>query len=163
MNYYLNPISYATQPGNRASGVANPWPSIFGRFWETTSPFGSSYRRTPNATLETVDDHHSVLRFEVPGFNDSSLKVSVVDNILNVRGNLKSEAPAGDKDAKSEDERPDEHPHHGYARASFERQLELGEGVEVKSAALRDGVLRIELESQPPAKAEERVIKIKRG
>ena len=74
------------------------------------------------------------------------IKVKVEDNVLSITGS-------------SEDEDGD-FVHKGIAKRSFRKQLQLQEYVECKGAKLEDGMLKINLEYNPPEEKKAKIIDV---
>ena len=88
----------------------------------------------------------------VAGFTESDIEITVENNHLKVAG--KSGVLAEEAGAKTE------YIHKGIAERSFTRTLRLAEHVEVDSAVLQDGILRVKLVVNIPEEAKPKVIKI---
>ena len=71
------------------------------------------------------------------GFRAKDLSIAVEDNQLIIRG-------------KQEDERERTYVYRGIAARQFQRSFVLAEGIEVKEAQLRDGLLHIDLVRPTP-------------
>ena len=86
----------------------------------------------------------------VAGFTRSDLDVSQERNVLIIKGG-KAESPEG------------EYLHRGIGRQSFERRFELADHVQVETASLSDGLLRIVLKQEIPEAMKPRRIEIGNG
>jgi HSP20 family molecular chaperone IbpA len=73
----------------------------------------------------------------VAGFGRDQLEVTLEDNQLIVRG-------------RQEDDKSREYIHRGIAARQFSRSFVLADGIEVKSADLKDGLLCIDLVRREP-------------
>jgi HSP20 family molecular chaperone IbpA len=73
----------------------------------------------------------------VAGFRRDQLEITVEDNQLLIRG-------------RQEDDKSREFLHRGIAARQFSRAFVLADGIEVKSADLSDGLLRIDLVRREP-------------
>jgi HSP20 family molecular chaperone IbpA len=73
----------------------------------------------------------------VAGFRRDQLEITLEDNQLVIRG-------------RQEDDKSREFIHRGIAARQFSRSFVLAEGIEVKSADLRDGLLCIDLVRREP-------------
>jgi HSP20 family molecular chaperone IbpA len=84
--------------------------------------------------LPRTADRAETLRITlaVAGFAESDLDVSIEDNELVVRG-------------KQREEEAREYLHRGIAARQFQKTFVLAEGIEVRGAALKDGLLSIDL------------------
>jgi HSP20 family molecular chaperone IbpA len=83
---------------------------------------------------DTVSDGVDRLRITlaVAGFKRDHLEITIEDNQLLVRG-------------RQEDDKTRQYIHRGIAARQFSRSFVLAEGIEVRSADLSDGLLRIDL------------------
>jgi molecular chaperone IbpA len=84
----------------------------------------------------------------VAGFSGDEIEITAQDNTLVISG----------KPKKSEEER--KFLHRGIAGRAFERRFELAEFIEVKGAALENGLLHVELARVVPEAMKPRSIKI---
>jgi HSP20 family molecular chaperone IbpA len=84
--------------------------------------------------LPRTEERADTLRITlaVAGFSDDDLEVTVEENELVIRGRQK-------------DEPQRQFLHRGIAARQFQRTFVLAEGIEVKGADLRDGLLSIDL------------------
>jgi HSP20 family molecular chaperone IbpA len=98
----------------------------------------------PPYNVEQTGENSLRLTLSVAGFALEDLGVSVEDNQLLVRG-------------KQKDEGERVYLHRGIAARQFQRAFVLAEGIEVRSAALDNGLLHIDLVRPQP---ESRVRKI---
>jgi HSP20 family molecular chaperone IbpA len=73
----------------------------------------------------------------VAGFRRDQLEITVEDNQLVIRG-------------RQEEDKTREYLHRGIAARQFSRAFVLADGIEVKSADLSDGLLRIDLVRREP-------------
>ena len=83
----------------------------------------------------------------VAGFSEDDLEITLEDNQLVIRG-------------KQTDDREREYLHRGIAARQFQRNFVLADGIEVRSAALKNGLLSLDLERHEP---ERQVRKIQIG
>ena len=100
--------------------------------------------------LPKTDDNGDILRITlaVAGFSDDELEVSIEENELVIRGRQK------DEPART-------YLHRGIAARQFQKTFVLAEGIEVLGAALKDGLLSIDL-ARPLAERIARRIEINR-
>ena len=89
------------------------------------------------------------LTLAVAGYAKDDIAITVEDRQLVIRGRQND---AGDKNFL----------HRGIAARQFLRSFVLADGIEVKSAALENGLLKIDLE-RPEPKPSVRVVEIKNG
>jgi HSP20 family molecular chaperone IbpA len=80
----------------------------------------------------------------VAGFRRDQLEITLEDNQLIIRG-------------RQEDDKAREFLHRGIAARQFSRAFVLADGIEVKSADLSDGLLRIDLVRREPDRLVRRV------
>lgn len=85
----------------------------------------------------------------IAGFARSDLDITVQENELRIRGNLKTE---------QDSERT--WLHRGIARRAFERTFKLADHVEVEAAGLEDGLLTVTLTRVVPEEKKPRVIPV---
>ena len=86
----------------------------------------------------------------VAGFAESELSIEVKQNVLTISGK-RAETTAGT------------YLHQGIAGRSFERRFQLADHVEVKGAALENGLLHVDLVRQIPEQLKPRQITITKG
>ncbi|HWF65319.1 MAG TPA: Hsp20 family protein [Rhizomicrobium sp.] len=103
----------------------------------------------PPYNIEETSDGGIAITLAVAGFTKDDIAVTVEDRELVVKGRQ------NEADAKT-------FLHRGIAARQFLRSFVLAEGIEVKSAALENGLLRILL-VRPDSKPQVRVIEIKSG
>jgi len=119
----------------------------FARLAASFSPTVSA----PEAGVDLIksgDDQYEVV-LAVPGYTQDELTLTVEHGVLTVRGEPK---------AAEESERT--WLHRGIARGQFERRFSLAEHVQVRDAALKDGLLRIQLVREVPEALKPRTIAI---
>ena len=76
----------------------------------------------------------------VAGFKREQIEITVEDNQLRIRG-------------RQEDDRSRQYIHRGIAARQFSRTFVLADGIEVKSADLKDGLLSIDLARREPERS----------
>ena len=103
----------------------------------------------PPYNIETNEEDGLAITLAVAGFSKDELGVTVEENQLVIRG----------RQQEPEDKT---FLHRGIAARQFLRAFVLAEGIEVKSAALANGLLRIDL-VRPPVQSSVRVIEISGG
>lgn len=101
----------------------------------------------PYNILKTGDDSFQI-EIAVAGFREDELDISVKDYVLTVQGEQKR------------DEEAVNYLHKGISARNFVRTFTLGEHVEVKNAAVQNGLLIIDLEREVPEEAKPRKIAI---
>ena len=105
---------------------------VFNRFFELQDFNGGH----PFYNIKRIKDDKYVLEMALAGYKKSEVKVDVTDGVLSIKGNTGKEA--------------DEYVHRGISKRSFAKQLQLSEYVECKGAKLEDGMLKVDLEYNPP-------------
>ena len=103
----------------------------------------------PPYNIETSGEDGLAITLAVAGFSKDELSVTVEENQLVIRG----------RQQEPEDKT---FLHRGIAARQFLRAFVLAEGIEVKSAALANGLLRVDL-VRPPVQSSVRVIEINGG
>ena len=84
------------------------------------------------------------------GYKKSEVKVEVTDGVLSIQGS----SSFTDKEAQA-------YIHRGISKRSFAKRLQLSEYVECKGAKLEDGMLKVELEYNPPEDKRPKQITVK--
>jgi HSP20 family molecular chaperone IbpA len=112
----------------------------------TAKSAGDGY---PPCNIEELDEGAIRITLAVAGFALEEIAVTVEDNQLVIRG----------KQDEAEDKR---FLHRGIAARQFLRRFVLADGIEVKSAALANGLLKIDL-IRPQVQPGVRVVEIKTG
>ena len=102
----------------------------------------------PPYDIELVGENKYAITLAVAGFSDSEIDVQVEKGVLTVRG-------------KKEDAKKDSrYLHRGIATRSFERKFNLADHVEVVSAQLDNGLLKIALVREIPEAMKPRTIPV---
>lgn len=107
----------------------------------------------PPFNLEKISDTEYRITMAVAGFTEAEIDVTQKENTLRVTGEKAS------KNSDSEDR----FLHRGIATRNFEREFVLADHVEVKTAALSDGLLTIDLEQKMPEELKPRRIPLIKG
>jgi molecular chaperone IbpA len=102
----------------------------------------------PPYDIERLGENDYRVTLAVAGFSENELKIDVKEQILNIRGEKKSE------------DKVRQFLHHGIAARAFERHFQLAEHVEVKGADLKDGLLHVDLQRNVPERLKPRTIAI---
>jgi len=105
----------------------------------------------PPYDIELVGENKYAITLAVAGFQDSEIDVQVEKGILTVRGK---------KEEATKDSR---YLHRGIATRSFERKFNLADHVEVVSAQLDNGLLKISLHREIPEAMKPRNIPVGNG
>jgi HSP20 family molecular chaperone IbpA len=103
----------------------------------------------PPYNIEETSDGGIAITLAVAGFTKDDISVTVEDRELVVKG-------------RQNEAQGKTFLHRGIATRQFLRSFVLADGIEVKSAALENGLLRI-LVTRPDTKPQVRVIEIKSG
>lgn len=112
----------------------------------TAKSAGDSY---PPYNIETIEDGGLAITLAVAGFSKDEIAVTVEDRQLVIRG---KQNETGGKTFL----------HRGIAARQFLRAFVLADGIEVTSAALANGLLRINL-ARPTIQPSVQIIEIKTG
>jgi molecular chaperone IbpA len=107
---------------------------------------GTNY--PPHNVIKT-GEHTSVIEVAVAGFAEGEIDISVDKQILTIAGAIKREEDAAH-----------EYLHRGISRRDFRQSFTLADHVEIKSASVRDGILRVHLEREVPESAKPKAIAI---
>lgn len=104
----------------------------------------SSY---PPYNIKHLPDDKAQIELAIAGFTKEDVNITYKDNLITVVG-----------------ERPEEegtYAHKGIATRNFEQKFAIADDVVVNGAALKDGLLTIDLERILPEAKKEKVVKIK--
>ncbi len=118
----------------------------FDRLLSTNGITNQTY---PPYNVIKKDDDHYELEIAVAGFTLSEIDVEVDKNQLIIRG-----------ERKREEDADVEYLHRGLAYRSFEKSLTLGEYMQVGTASIKDGVLRIAITRVVPEALKPRKIQV---
>jgi molecular chaperone IbpA len=102
----------------------------------------------PPYNIKKVDDNKYVIEIAVAGFSKSEIEIEFADDKLTVRGN-----------SKQEDNKFD-YLWQGIAARNFTRSFALNDQIEIKDAALVNGLLQIALERIIPEHKKPRKIEV---
>jgi len=116
---------------------------IFSRFFELEDFNGGH----PFYNIKRIKDDKYVLEMALAGYKKSEVEVNVTDGVLSIKGETKDEK--------------EDYVHRGIAKRAFAKQLQLSEYVECKGAKLEDGMLKVELEYNPPEDKKPKQITVK--
>ena len=101
----------------------------------------------PHYNIKKAGEDNYILEMAVAGYKKSDINVNVTDGVLSFEGN------SSDKE--------EDFVHRGIAKRAFQRQLQLSEYVECKGAKLEDGMLKVELNYNPPDNKKPKKITVK--
>ena len=116
---------------------------IFSRFFELEDFNGGH----PFYNIKRIKDDKYVLEMALAGYKKSEVKVEVTDGVLSIKGNTSKEA--------------EDYVHRGISKRSFAKQLQLADYVECTGAKLEDGMLKVDLEYNPPEDKKPKQITVK--
>ena len=117
--------------------------------------FDATANTYPPYNIERPGDNAYRITVAVAGFTEAELKLEVKEQVLTVRG--EKALDTGPETAARQ------FLHRGIAGRAFDRRFQLADHVEVKSAALADGLLHIELVRNVPERLKPRQIAIGNG
>ena len=109
----------------------------------------------PPYNIERLGDSDYRISMAVAGFSEADIAIEMKDGRLIVKAEKK---PAEDADGKAK-----AFLHRGIAERAFERQFQLADYVEVKSASLSHGLLHVDLVRNVPERLKPRRIAIAAG
>jgi molecular chaperone IbpA len=112
-----------------------------------THATGTNY--PPYNVITTDDEDVFFIELAVAGFAKEDLDISVKEQVLTVKGEIK----------ESKDEA--KYAHRGIATRKFTREFALAEFIEVTGATAENGMLKISLERIVPEDKKPKTIKIK--
>ena len=102
-----------------------------------------------NISKSLDDDEVYVITLAVAGFKKSEIEIELKEGNLLIHGNVEKKEESGI-----------EYLHKGIAERDFFRSFKLAEYVEVKSAKLEDGLLKVELFRNVPDALKPQKIKV---
>jgi len=116
---------------------------IFHRFFEIEDCDGGH----PFYNIKRIKDDKYVLEMALAGYKKSEVKVEVTDGVLSIEGNTSKEA--------------EDYVHRGISKRAFAKQLQLADYVQCTGAKLEDGMLKVDLEYNPPEDKKPKQITVK--
>tara|TARA_R100000353_G_scaffold20688_8_gene18658 strand:- start:155 stop:586 length:432 start_codon:yes stop_codon:yes gene_type:complete len=137
---------------NLPTGVFDPFRNLtvgFDDIFDQLSTL-SSYDTSnyPPYNIKKVGKEKYQLEMALAGFTKTDVIVEVKENTLTISGKV------SDKDT-------DTFVHRGIAQRSFKRQWTLAEHLEVTSAVLKDGVLKVDMKLNLPEEKKPKTITVK--
>lgn len=137
---------------NLPTGVFDPFRNLtvgFDNIFDQLSTL-SSYDTSnyPPYNIKKIDKEKYQLEMALAGFTKTDVIVEVKENTLTISGKV------SDKDT-------DNFVHRGIAQRSFKRQWSLVEHLEVTSAVLKDGVLKVDMKLNLPEEKKPKTITVK--
>lgn len=103
----------------------------------------------PPYNIKKIEDNKYTIELAVAGFGKQDLEIEIVDDKLVIKGNTQHDA--------------DDHAaylYQGLAQRAFTRTFNLADNIEIKGAALLNGILKIALEAIIPEHKKPKKIEI---
>lgn len=110
-------------------------------------------------TEKSTFPHHNIIKtgqltylveLAVAGFTDEDVSIELEKNVLHIKGSKEEPEPAVDWD----------YLHRGIATRSFHKTIQLADTIEVESASLENGILRVFLQNIIPEEKKAKKIPI---
>ena len=120
---------------------------LFDRLDSLTAQEAKTY---PPYNIERLGDEAWRISVAVAGFSKGDISIEAADNSLVIKGGKAAPADSADRAFL----------HRGIAERSFELRFQLGDYVEVKNAALENGLLHLDLKREVPENKKPRQIEI---
>ena len=108
----------------------------------------------PPYNIERTGENAYRISVAVAGFSEPELSIVAKENTLTIRG---------EKQNKTEEKKGGDVLYQGIAARTFERVFQLADHVEVKGAALENGLLHVDLKREVPEAMKPRQIRIGNG
>ena len=121
----------------------------FDRMLESTERYSANY---PPYNIKRVSDTDYRIEVALAGYSKDDIEIELKDSTLTVRNKATD---------KTVDEKGNGVIHKGISTRQFERSFTISEDIKVKDAALKNGLLVIELERIIPDEKKPRLIDIK--
>ena len=138
--------------------------TTFDSIWRDISPFAVGFDRTfdtlellassraketnyPPYNIRKISEDQYAIELAVAGFEDKDIDIELVEESLTIKGNRPKEASDGLL-------------HQGLAARDFVKKFVLSDDMEIKGAALSNGMLYIGLERIIPDEKKPRKIKL---
>ena len=106
----------------------------------------------PPYNIERTGENNYRISVAVAGFTEADLAIEVKENTLSIRG-----------ERKNGEQRKSDVLYQGIAARTFERRFQLADGVQVKGAALENGLLHVDLVREIPEAKKPKLIPIATG
>jgi len=116
---------------------------IFHRFFELEDFNGGH----PFYNIKRIKDDKYVLEMALAGYTKADVKVEVTDGVLSITGTISKEA--------------EDYVYKGISKRAFAKRLQLSEYVQCTGAKLEDGMLKVDLEYNPPEDKKPKTIEVK--
>lgn len=138
------------QVSHLSFGTLVPSTVGFDRFFTSAERLLSTDQSTaikfPPHNIIRLDEHRYIIEMAVAGFTLEEIDVTVQEGVLSIRGTKSDETLVGT------------YLHRGIGNRNFVKTFQLSDSVEIRNAALTDGVLRIDLENVIPESRKPRKI-----
>ena len=138
--------------------------TTFDSIWRDISPFAVGFDRTfdtlellassraketnyPPYNIRKISENQYAIELAVAGFEDKDIDIELVEETLTIKGNRAKEASDGLL-------------HQGLAARDFVKKFVLSDDMEIKGAALSNGMLYVGLERIIPDEKKPRKIKL---
>ena len=138
--------------------------TTFDSIWRDISPFAVGFDRTfntlellassraketnyPPYNIRKISEDQYAIELAVAGFEDKDIDIELVEETLTIKGNRAKEASDGLL-------------HQGLAARDFVKKFVLSDDMEIKGAALSNGMLYVGLERIIPDEKKPRKIKL---
>ena len=138
--------------------------TTFDSIWRDISPFAVGFDRTfdtlellassraketnyPPYNIRKISEDQYAIELAVAGFEDKDIDIELVEETLTIKGNRPKEAGEGLL-------------HQGLAARDFVKKFVLSDDMEIKGAALSNGMLYVGLERIIPDEKKPRKIKL---
>ena len=119
----------------------------FESFFERFSRLPEINSGFPHYNIKKAGEDKYILEMALAGYKKGDIDVTVDDGVLTVKG-------------KSSEEK-EKFVHRGIAKRAFMKQLQVSEYVECKGAKFEDGMLKVDLEYNPPEDKRPKTIEVK--
>ena len=119
----------------------------FESFFERFSRLPEINSGFPHYNIKKAGEDKYILEMALAGYKKEDINVTVDDGVLTVKG-------------KSSEEK-ENFVHRGIAKRAFMKQLQVSEYVECKGAKFEDGMLKVDLEYNPPENKRPKTIEVK--
>ena len=100
----------------------------------------------PHYNIKKESEGKYTIELALAGYKKDEVEVKVEDNVLSIEGSSKEDKA--------------DFVHQGIAKRSFKRLFQLADYVECKSCKLENGMLKIEIDYNPPESKKPKQIKI---
>lgn len=126
---------------------------MFNRLVEKWEDGFDGFHEYPASNIKRVDDHHFRIELAVAGFKKEDLSVELEDETLVIKGH-------SSKETKQEKE---DYLQRGIHARNFEQRFQLAEHDRVLDAALKNGILEIDVKRELPEPKKHAAIQVRNG